>query len=168
MAWLIGKVTREERALLEGIGWELFDPKIYFGNGAGFTRSDVCVYVDNDLYSIMRGPDWEQGTLKPRQPKLERACNERGAQMGRPDRLPPENLRHREVKLNIEEMEMGDDGCYDKGGAYWGCGTPESGRMWIAWGDIKGHFVTVFARAVSRAQAETKVRKDLPNVLFYT
>lgn len=76
MAYLIGIVSPEERALLESRGWTLepvheelyaeLDPTSYgkvenYNAWQETLESWALVYVDSDLVEIMSGPDWEKG-----------------------------------------------------------------------------------------------------------
>lgn len=85
-----------------------------------------------------------------------------GAPMGRPQ-LFPENLKAK-GKLQLCQVTM-YDGCYDKGGAYWGMGE----TLYHAEGELEGEdFITrAFFRAKSRKEAKEKIRAKLPNVSFY-
>ena len=68
MAYIIGLLTEEEAKELERRGWELEDPpkslippslnKRKKFKDSMFYR---MVWVDNDMFSIMDGPDWEKG-----------------------------------------------------------------------------------------------------------
>lgn len=64
MAWIIGLVSDEELNTLRKLGWEDADPPAEMlsedelrGVADAQTRA---FFVDNDLYAIMTGPDWEQ------------------------------------------------------------------------------------------------------------
>jgi hypothetical protein len=64
-------VSPEEEAELKRRGWELEEPPeelktVLVSGDPDRTR---MVYVDNDMFSIMDGPDWEKGeSLFPRHP----------------------------------------------------------------------------------------------------
>lgn len=69
MAYIIGLLTQEEADELERRGWELEDPPSSLvpkhlnkarklGPNGMFYR---MVWVDNDMFQIMNGPDWEKG-----------------------------------------------------------------------------------------------------------
>lgn len=76
MAYLVGYVTQAEKEELERRGWEVEDAKDYnligppgpgcllSGEYAAAHEADgseaVVIFVDNDLFSIMDGPDWEK------------------------------------------------------------------------------------------------------------
>lgn len=96
-----------------------------------------------------------------------RVC--RGAQMGRPN-IIPHGLTEKgtqSVKLHLERLQW-VDGDYDQGGAYWGC--PGRGMyVYCAWGKwgINMAFVQVFVRAISRKDAKSLVRDDLPFAKFF-
>lgn len=64
MAWIVGSVSAEERKELERRGWRLDQPHVVFENEPGSWPDDcVAVYVDNDVFQIMNGPDWDKGGL---------------------------------------------------------------------------------------------------------
>lgn len=93
---------------------------------------------------------------------LEKACDSRGASMGRADTLP-EN-RAEAVKLRLTPLRwVGGD--YDQGGAYWG--NSGGTRIYCAWGDASEVAVRVFVRAADRAEAKELVREKLCNAKFY-
>lgn len=60
MAWMVGAVDKRERKELEARGWKLEDPAVICGGRHGFPADAVVVHVDNDLFKIMDGPDWEK------------------------------------------------------------------------------------------------------------
>jgi hypothetical protein len=65
MAWIIGIVTDEECKRLQEIGWEDCDPpkEMLSEDELRGTFKDSktrAFFVDNDVFSIMTGPDWEQ------------------------------------------------------------------------------------------------------------
>ena len=91
MAYLIGIVTDEEAALLQRRGWELKDLDQDCLDEVGALREDtnntsdrlVMVHVENDLFKVMDGPDWEKSvapfnTLCPNCGKVFRWDNEDG------------------------------------------------------------------------------------------
>jgi hypothetical protein len=69
MAYLIGIVTDEEAAQLQRRGWSLKDLDQDCLDEVSALREDtnntsdrlVMVYVDNNLFKVMDGPDWEKG-----------------------------------------------------------------------------------------------------------
>ena len=62
MAWLIGQTTAAERRELERRGWKLEDPPDgLLGEEETDDNRTVAVFVDNDLFKIMSGPDWDTG-----------------------------------------------------------------------------------------------------------
>jgi len=64
MAWIIGLVSDEELNTLRKLGWEDVDPPaVMLSEDELRGVADVqtrAFFVDNDLYAIMTGPDWEQ------------------------------------------------------------------------------------------------------------
>lgn len=60
MAWIIGGVTKEEAEELKRRGWDLLKPESVL---PPFPKDTVAVFVDNDLFKIMNGPDWEGGSI---------------------------------------------------------------------------------------------------------
>ncbi len=94
--------------------------------------------------------------------KLENACSRRGADMGRPNRLPEDLLA--KGKLYVKRLKW-VDGDYDEGGAYWG--NTGKDYVWCAWGDINEAAVRIFVRAASRDGALHEVNAVMPNVTFY-
>ena len=66
MAWITGLVTEKELVRLREIGWEDEDPPEVHDPReipAGYLLRTF--FVDNDVYSIMTGPDWDKGNLDP-------------------------------------------------------------------------------------------------------
>lgn len=68
MAYIIGLLTQEEANELERRGWELEEPPRSLVpkalNKAKKFKNDMfyrMVWVDNDMFAIMNGPDWEKG-----------------------------------------------------------------------------------------------------------
>lgn len=117
-----------------------------------------------------------------KQPKLTHASSARGADMGRRDALPLDPAAP--VKLHLARLAMSDGGCYDAGGAYWGCGSAASGGMWCAWTygdgatryalscplgaqDYAADGVRVFIRATTREAAKAAVLAKVPGARFY-
>jgi hypothetical protein len=70
MAYIVGYVTKEEKARLEKRGWEV-EPAEEYGlvgpdpskmlSGPEGDNEAVVIFVDSDVLTIMSGPDWEQG-----------------------------------------------------------------------------------------------------------
>jgi Zn-finger nucleic acid-binding protein len=94
----------------------------------------------------------------------ERIC--RGAQMGRPNRIPTDNKQP--IKMTLRYVPF-IDGDYDQGGAYWG--SPANlyravSADVVAFGDSL-QLVEIFVRANSRKEAKANVRALLPNAKFY-
>ena len=94
--------------------------------------------------------------------QLENACSRRGADMGRPNRLPEDLLVS--GKLRVTRLKW-VDGDYDEGGSYWGNTGQDS--IYCAWGDINGTAVRIFVRADCRDVAKHEVNNVMPNVTFY-
>jgi len=64
MAWITGLVSDEELDTLRKLGWEDTDPPAEMLSedelrGVAHVQTRAF-FVDNDLYAIMTGPDWEQ------------------------------------------------------------------------------------------------------------
>lgn len=90
-----------------------------------------------------------------------------GAQMGRRNIVPEKP--DQKIKLSIQRLKF-TDGCYDKGGAYWG--LPENLYCAFAYKpscvSIMLNFnALVFIRANSRAEAKQLVRKQISGATFY-
>lgn len=92
-----------------------------------------------------RSPDYDQGLTDVSSP--------RGAPHGRPDTMEnPEAVGCRCYRLRFE------DGCYDRGGAYWG--APENVyRIVDSEGDVE-----LYVRAANRAAAKKKVNDRYPKL----
>lgn len=98
--------------------------------------------------------------MKALKPFEQKGYSQYGASMGRMDCLPDD--RTEPVKLRMEKLRM-YDGAYDKGGAYWGMGTP----LYCAWGhDSNGDSVCLYVRAHLRRTAIAKVLSQLPNAII--
>ena len=61
MAWIVGRVTEMELTRLREIGWKDEEPP----NDSEFPEGESlrAFFVDNDVFSIMTGPDWDNGNL---------------------------------------------------------------------------------------------------------
>lgn len=64
MAYILGLVTKEEKATLKKRGWvlEKFPKKVleHFGENDGYLGLEmVGYYVDEDLFKVMSGPGWD-------------------------------------------------------------------------------------------------------------
>ena len=59
MAWIIGGVTPQEAEELKRRGWTIDNPNTL----GAFPTDNVAVFVDNDMFKIMSGPDWEGGAV---------------------------------------------------------------------------------------------------------
>ena len=86
--------------------------------------------------------------------KLANVSSTRGAPMGRND-------DHIVGKCRLQKVVM-YDGCYDKGGAYWGMGT----QLWVC-EDSDGS--QMFVRASTRIEAKKLIVEDMlsHDVTFY-
>ena len=80
-----------------------------------------------------------------------------GAPMGRREHYhePQEG-----AKVYLQHVPLFDGGCYDKGGAYWGCGAP----LYHAFHDDDGE---LFLRAANRQEAKASVRREWPDAEFF-
>lgn len=83
-----------------------------------------------------------------------------GAQMGRTYAAECSVPRDYSGKLHLRRVYL-DSGGYDKGGAYWGHGTP----LWCLWGDAENgvDVLTSYVRASPRDAAKAM----FPNARFY-
>ena len=64
MAYIVGILTATEEAELKRRGWEVEEaPPIDFGTGTRSLPSKPMrmVWVDQDMFKIMDGPDWDKG-----------------------------------------------------------------------------------------------------------
>jgi hypothetical protein len=64
MAYIIGLLSAEEEAELKRRGWTVEQaPNVDFdtGESSNFPRSMRMVWVDQDMFKIMDGPDWDKG-----------------------------------------------------------------------------------------------------------
>jgi hypothetical protein len=74
MAYVVGYVSAAERAELERRGWDVEDATSYLPEGndllgeAPKGLAAVIVWVDNTLFDMMSGPDWEKGPDKEEDP----------------------------------------------------------------------------------------------------
>ena len=94
-------------------------------------------------------------------PKLPKAYDYRGADMGRRSTLPADTRAP--IRLRLVRLRWHGD--YDEGGAYWGFthGTDIYRAHWDD-GELTGDY---FARAASRELAKSKVREAIPGASFY-
>ena len=62
MAWIMGHVTKEELQKLKKIGWEDENPPKELVKGLDIEESESyrAFFVDNDVFKIMTGNDWEK------------------------------------------------------------------------------------------------------------
>lgn len=65
-------------------------------------------------------------------------------------------------KLYLQRIPLVYDGCYDKGGAYWGGPNDLYG-----YASEDNDTVYGYLRANSRQEAKEKILKDFPNVKFF-
>jgi hypothetical protein len=91
---------------------------------------------------------------------LSKACSARGADMGRPNRLPQDV--NAPIKLRMERLKWVDQD-YDENGAYWGHGTGDT-NVYCAWNEAG---VRIFTRGWHRESAKQGVWKVLPNAKFF-
>jgi hypothetical protein len=64
MAYIVGLLSDQEEAELKRRGWEVEPaPNVDFDTGktSNFLRSMRMVWVDQDMFKIMDGPDWDKG-----------------------------------------------------------------------------------------------------------
>lgn len=80
-----------------------------------------------------------------------------GAPMGR--RTGPYYLDHEAGKVHLRRIQL-DSGGYDKGGAYWGIGSPLYEVI-----DQEGNGFIL--RAFNRSDAKKQILKDFPDVKFF-
>ena len=92
--------------------------------------------------------------------KLSKGYSERGSNMGRADLVENEGP----VKLHLYRMVMSPCRAYDKGGAYWGCGSLEHGWMFHAYSD--DGTVSVFVRAINWEAAKAAVLELVEECTF--
>ena len=98
-------------------------------------------------------------------PPLEELNCSRGAPMGRGNRcdMLPEEVG----KVFLQRVPF-IDGCYDRGGAYWGL-PANLWRAYFEWVPDDGdtEVFEQFIRADSRKQAKKLLAEDFPNIRFY-
>lgn len=90
--------------------------------------------------------------MKTQRVKFSKACDHRGASMGRPTIVPV----NPEEKCRVFRVELSQG--YDNGGAYWGFGTP----LYCLWSNETQAFV----RAEDRQTAKAYFRKNFPQCKF--
>lgn len=106
---------------------------------------------------------------KQPEPLSQMNCS-RGAPMGRRNIMDADREHfHGTVHLNLMPMV---DYAYDKGGAYWGGPTAQTGWMYRAWyygEDEDGDLVHIemFIRALNRRAAKLAVLEEFPKARFY-
>lgn len=90
-----------------------------------------------------------------------------GAPMGRRDDRGDPAMPY---KVHLQVMPM-VDGCYDRGGAYWGSGNSTIGWMYRAYSTFEDEFgldeIQMFIRAKDRDDAKAQVLDQYPNATFY-
>lgn len=59
MAWIIGSVSKEELTKLQEMGWKDEDPPTEYKINENDGNICRAFYVDNDVFKIMTGPDWD-------------------------------------------------------------------------------------------------------------
>ena len=91
--------------------------------------------------------------------KLSKACDARGASMGRTGNVS--DINHA-VKFHLNHIPINSQG-YDSGGAYWGLGAP----LFFAQGDGATEVQEIWTRATDREDAKRKVKLMYPNAKFY-
>lgn len=100
--------------------------------------------------------------------KLEKACSNRGSDMGRPNRIPAD--AHTVGKLHLIRLKW-VDGDYDEGGAYWGRSFHNGSGDYIycCYGETKTEQLRIFVRAGTRSEAKSQVERTLlqDNLKFY-
>lgn len=96
-------------------------------------------------------------------PQLPEVGSKYGAPMGRRESVPLD--KDLPYKFYLARVPMCSCcGAYDKGGAYWGTGTP----LYRAFGEHDdGNDVELFFRAHSRDNAKQQVRDQYPNAKFF-
>jgi hypothetical protein len=73
MAYIIGLLSPEEEAELKRRGWTVeLAPNVDFdtGNTSHLPHRMRMVWIDQDMFTIMDGPDWDKGSLEDRDPKV--------------------------------------------------------------------------------------------------
>lgn len=97
-------------------------------------------------------------------PPLEELNCSRGAPMGRSSYcdMPPDEVG----KAFLQQVPF-VDGCYDRGGAYWGAPA----NLWRSYFELEGEDETLvfeqFIRANSRKAAKKLLADEFPNIRFY-
>jgi hypothetical protein len=74
MAYIIGYVTPGQEQELIRRGWELESPpeELIPDCDKEARKRYKMVWVDNDMYSIMSGPDWDKGPPKKTERRIRR------------------------------------------------------------------------------------------------
>lgn len=86
-----------------------------------------------------------------------------GASRGRADERPPREEREKIIgPMHLTRVKLDSQG-YDKGGAYWGIGTPLYLAECLEWQQYAREFI----RAKDRDEAKAKIRELYPNARFY-
>jgi len=104
-------------------------------------------------------------------PALTEVGSARGAPKGRPIEHSDDALYP--GKFNVAALPMEACGAYDRGGAYWGWGSPEHGYMYRAYCleydeiNERDFLVDWYFRANGREHAKQLVTQRYPNARFY-
>lgn len=62
MAWIMGSLNPSELAVLRGRGWRVETLDKFDGvEPSAFGDDTYGCYIDNDMFKIMDGPDWDKG-----------------------------------------------------------------------------------------------------------
>jgi len=65
MAYIVGHLTEDEEVELIRRGWQIEPaPEVDFDTGARSCSPKArmrMVWVDNDMFAVMNGPDWHKG-----------------------------------------------------------------------------------------------------------
>ena len=123
MAYIIGLISKKEEKELKRRGWELEDPPEHYDDWNNpidrYAEKDGLryrmVYVDNDMFAIMNGPDWEKG-LSPIPLKRD------GFRVMPEDQKPKRRVRCKFCKQLTSKQTahrhdggwVGDDCCWDE------------------------------------------------------
>jgi len=99
--------------------------------------------------------------------KLSTVHSQYGAPMGRSQKHPDD--RQAPMKFYLERIRLNNGG-YDEGGAYWGCGLP---LYLLREADLPPHekrpsdLVCEYLRASDRDDAKARVIAQYPNATFF-
>ena len=84
-----------------------------------------------------------------------------GSLMGRRDWIPDDSATV--LKMRLSRVALFDGGAYDKGGAYWGYGSP----LFCAWGESATEKAVLYFRASSRMDAKALVLQKFTNAKIH-